>query len=252
MMADDDLFWDDEVAPTHNNLMQIREAAKPKKTETEQRADWKDKKDLILQYFGRQCGYTYLLIDLQRIISKFAGFSFEWKWSLERISNALALHDGRRRVACCIGPGDRVIDECNKCFDTRSTSMHEDITLKVVGSGHRIKIGVRDRSGKSSWFSGSEQEAKIKTGGMSQMKQDMFGSIFGHLASQRDGVKMFVGFKAGDVIQMRLSRRERNASHCKMEVKHNQRRWVTKGRNIAVPVVICASLYHADGSVAFV
>ena len=37
---------------------------KPKKTEQQKKFEWESKKDLVLQYFSRECGYDYLVIDL--------------------------------------------------------------------------------------------------------------------------------------------------------------------------------------------
>lgn len=251
-MSDDDLFWDDKIPATHNNLMQRDEAAKPKKTVEEQMEDWESKKDLVLQSIIRECGYKYIVIDIQKIINKFAGFSYEWKWSIKYISNRLALHDGFRKVVSCVGPSWSRIEARDKIFDIDSTAIEEIIKFKVHQATFQLKVGINSNSFKDYWFDGKEIKTKIKTQGMSSMKQEMFGSIFGHLDSQQQDSKMKANLKAGDIIQFRVWRQKRDSKCCTIETKYNNQNWETLIRNVSIPCCPIANLYSIGDSVSFI
>ena len=253
--SDDDLYWDDNEFPTQNHLLRITESKRPTKSEEQQNKEWGDKKDLILQYFARRSGYKYLVIDIQKVINAFTGFSFQWKWSMERIDNALTLYNGFRNVVCCVGPASKQIRARTKCFAIDSIATEELIRFKILRSAFRVKVGIYSvPQSKYQWVQGKKVQTQIKTDGMSKMKQDMFGSIFGSLASQQEGrkdVTIDSRLRSGDVVELRLWRKGRDSKYCNVDVKHNKGKWVQYFTEIPVPVIPSANLHSAQDAVTF-
>ena len=105
---------------------------------------------------------------------------------------------------------------------------------------------------KHFWFDGIEISTKIKTQEMSQMKQDMFGSIFGHSKSQRKNSKMKSNIKSGDIVEFRLFRQCRDSRRCTIERKYNDQNWETMARYVSTPCIPVANLGSTGDSVSFV
>eukprot|EP01083_Nonionella_stella_P056021 147724_1 len=252
---DDDLFWDDNVPATHNNLVMMTAAKEKKKTVQEQQNDYNCHKDVILQHFIRLCGHEYLVIDIHKLISKYAGFQFAWKWCIRYVtgtaSNSLALYDGCRKVVCCSGPDWTTVHGRDTIFGSDSKSMEENVKFKIHTCNYHMKLGVCSNGKNYFWFKGKPFSTKIDTKTMSRQKQEMFGSIFGHLPSQQKGVTVIRAIKTGDIVEMRLVRK-RQAKRCSMEIRHNDGNWKMICERISVPVVLAADLWFIGDSVSFI
>ena len=97
-------------------------------------------------------------------------------------------------------------------------------------------------------------QTQIRTDGMSRMKQDMLGSIFGNLVAQQQDSKtksIDSRLRSGDIVEMRLWRKRRDSKVCEMEVRHNKKEWVQYYKEIPVPVVPCANLYSSGDTITF-
>eukprot|EP01084_Bolivina_argentea_P063767 116357_1 len=252
---DDDLYWNDNISPTYNNLMKINESKKPHKTQKQKEQEYNDQKNLILQHFHRICGYDYLVIDIHKIINKFVGINFEWKWSINYISNDLALYNGFRTVTCCATKryDGSIIHAKDKIFDGDSTSIDEYIKFKINCCTFKMQLGIISIiTNKYIWFEGKQLSTKIETGAMSTMKKQMFGAVFGHLPSQTKGMTIKTKLRAGDIIEIRLIRKDRSSKYCSMEVRYIDGNWQMIQKRIAVPVYVAANLWSIQDSVSFV
>ncbi|ETO26258.1 hypothetical protein RFI_10880 [Reticulomyxa filosa] len=250
--SDDDIFkeknWEEKRHQRRLSEMAWKLAIEKKSLE------WNVIKCVVAEYWGRKCGVD-VYVDIQRIIAKFAGL--EWNWRFDYINKAYDLvlppEHKDMRVMKAVGNSYGTIRCQEWLFTPQSTAKEEILSFNIHKSQGNVGIGVvlkpfldwRTPLGGSSYsfgFYGFEQTVK-----MNEDQLKIFASIFG--SEQRAGV-VRKSLKTSDVVRMKLEKLP-NQPKCNIYVAINtfsDYRLVCQG--IGIPISPAVTLFDFDDEVS--